>query len=167
MCVSRQLVDLGVFCANIPLPGNGGRLLPPCASRVFPSRVLRGSGPGRFCLLPDYTEVMLPVCPVALAQTQTAVSPHSSSRVRGKQMQREIKRLKTDLVGHLGHAKGQPRPGAGLPTCVARTRRALRGHAAGSAKEAVSRAGLCPVCSLEPAAQRPQQHRWWDEPGGA
>lgn len=96
-----------------------------------------------------------------------AVSPHSSSRVRGSQMQREIKRLKTDLVGHLGHAKGQPRPGAGLPTCVARMRRALRGHAAGSAKEAVSRAGLCPVCSLEPAAQRPQQHRWWDEPGGA
>lgn len=24
-----------------------------------------------------------------------------------------------------------------------------------------------PVCSLEPAAQWPQQHRWWDAPGGA
>lgn len=83
-------------------------------------------------------------------------------------MQRKIKRLKADLRGSSGTCK-RTATARCWPAhlCGQDVRRALRDHAAGSAKEAVSRAGLCPGCSLEPVALRPQQHRWWDEPGGA
>lgn len=174
---SCGLVGLGGFCADTLSPRNGGVLASfslcrscfssPAAAGAFRT-VLCAGVTGRSCLLPDCKETMLMFCVVVLVQRLLGFkSPPPSSRVRGKQMQREIKRLKTSSMGHPGPAS------ATTARCgLAR----LRGQDVRSSltpRCQICRRGCAPcrpspVCGQEPGAQRPQQHgRWSDEPGGA